>query len=394
VTPDELLASARETTGLDDFGDDEVFGGDGWRDGLGVLLDSLETEGGLTEFGRLAVAGDLGGYLANRLRVVAHHRQHPGIREQDVTPPVVIIGQARTGTTLLFDVLAQDPAHRAPLTWEVEAPLPPPRTATYETDPRIAEADELIKLVDLFIPEFRTIHQLGARLAQECGRITGSAFTSAIFATQYRVPGYLRWWLHDAVRDGHVAASYTWHRRFLEVLQSEHPGARWLIKSPAHVWTLPQLMAEYPDALLVQTHRDPARVMASTASMLASLRHLYTDEVDVAEISEEFAELILDGLERTVDARLDGTVPAAQVIDLQFADVMQDTLVAVHELYDRFGFGLSAETAARMRRFASDYAREPRGHQYTFADTGMDLDELRGCTARYTKYFGVTEEPV
>ncbi|OHV48057.1 hypothetical protein BCD48_16745 [Pseudofrankia sp. BMG5.36] len=394
VTPDELLASARETTGLDDFGDDELFGGDGWRDGLDVLLKSLENDGRLTEFGQVAVAGELGGYLANRLRIVAHHRAYPEIRERDVASPVVIIGQARTGTTMLFDVLAQDPAHRAPLTWEVEAPLPPPRTETYETDPRIAQTEELIGLVDLFIPEFRSIHQLGAGLAQECGRITGSAFTSAIFATQYRVPGYLRWWLHDAVRDGHVAASYTWHRRFLELLQSEHPGTRWLVKSPAHVWTLPQLMAEYPGALLVQTHRDPARIMASTASMLASLRRLYTDDVDATEISEEFAELILDGLDRTVDARLDGTVPAGQVIDLQFAGLMDDALGAARAVYDQFGFELPADTAARMTRFARDYAREPHGHQYTFADTGMDLDELRARTARYTKYFAVTEEAV
>ena len=226
MTPDELLASARESTGLADFGDDEIFGGDGWRDGLARLVRCIEDEARFSELGQMASGFELASYLANRLRIVDHHRKHPEIRDRDIVPPVVIVGQARTGTTMLFDLLARDPDHRAPLTWEVEAPLPPPRTETYETDPRIAEADSLISVTDTVIPGFRAIHQLGGRLAQECGRILGSSFTSTIFANQYRVPSYLHWWLHDAVRDGHVAASYTWHRRFLEVLQSEHPKRR------------------------------------------------------------------------------------------------------------------------------------------------------------------------
>jgi hypothetical protein len=392
VTPDELLAAAREGTGLADFGDDELFGGDGWRVGLARLLDSIAAEARFSEFGQLASRFEMISYLSNRLRIVDHHRRHPEIRDRDIVPPLVIMGQARTGTTMLFDTLAQDPDHRAPLSWEVEQPLPPPRTETYGTDPRIDEAETLISVIDTVVPGFRTLHQLGARLGQEDGRILGGAFVSTLFANQYRVPGYLDWYLHDAARDGHVAAAYRWHRRFLEVLQSEHRCARWLVKWPSHVWTLPQLMAEYPDALLVQTHRDPAKALASNTSLLGALRRLYSDDVDVTEIGPEYAELILDGFERTVDARLDGTVPESQVVDLQFADLMADPLGSIRGIYDRFGLGLSGAAEARMAAFLRDNARASEGHSYSFDIASLALEEVRSRTARYSKYFRVPEE--
>ena len=390
---EELLAAASEATGLHDFGDDDLFGGDGWREGLRVLLASLDSEAALHDLGAVVVPGELTAYLVNRLRIVEHHRSNPEIRDRDVAPPVVIMGQARTGTTMLFDVLAQDPDHRVPQTWEVDAPIPPPRTETYATDPRIAESDATFEMVDLVIPEFRAQHQLGARLAQEDVRIMGSFFASAIFPTQHHVPSYHRWLLDDAQEAGHLASSYVWHRRFLEVLQSEHPGTRWLVKTPFHVWTLPELMAEYPTSLLVQTHRDPARVLASTTSLVATLRRLSTDAIDPAQIAEEFSPLILDGLERTVTARLDGTVPADQVVDVPFGALMADPIAGVRTIYDAFGLELTPGTEQAMVEFLRDNPREPGGHDYTFADTGLDLAAVRERTARYTTQFAVPEEP-
>jgi len=392
MKPQELIDTATATTGLSDFGDDALFGGDGWRTGLNVLTDSIEREANLHEMGEMVVQGELSQYLVNRLRIVDHHRKHPEIRERDITPPIVIMGQARTGTTMLFDLLAQDPDHRVPQTWEVDQPLPPPRTETYLTDPRIAEADATFALVDTVIPEFRAVHQLGAQLAQECVRITASHFVSAIFPTQYQVPTYLDWLLHTAQEQGHVAGAYTWHRRFLELLQSEAPGNRWLIKTPFHCWTLPELMTEYPQALLVQTHRDPAKVMASTTSLLATLRKLGTDDIDSPTLAEEFFEIILGGLERTAEARIDGTVPGDQVVDIWFSDMMDDPISAAKRVYARFGWDYTTEIERAMHNFLSTHVREGAGHPYTFEATGLSLSAVRDRTARYTDYFDVPEE--
>ena len=178
---------ASDATGLDDFGDDS------WRGGLERLLASLDSEAALNDLGRTIVDGEIVTYLTNRLGVIAERRAHPEIARGTVTPPIVIVGQGRTGTTILYDLLAQDPATRVPLTWEVAAPCPPPETATYDTDPRIAENEATSAMVDLVIPGFRAMHPLGPLLAQECVATTASDFRSMIFPVQYRVPSYLRW---------------------------------------------------------------------------------------------------------------------------------------------------------------------------------------------------------
>ena len=382
---DRLVAQVIDMAGLDDLGEPT------WREGFDRLLVALRGEARLTELGVMVVASELLAYLQSRLCVVAEHRAHPENAQRDVTPPIVVIGQARTGTTILFDLLAQDPAHRAPLSWEVDRPCPPPATATYETDPRIAEVQAQIDQSETLIPGFLAMHPIGARMGQECVRIFGSEFRSLIFATQYRVPSYGAWLLHEA----DMAPAYRWHRRYLQHLQSRHPGERWVLKSPAHLWSLGALMAEYPDALLVQTHRDPLKVIASVSSLQGTLRKLAAEEAPIPEIAEEWAGYILLGNDRSVDAREDGTVPAGRVVDIQFAAFMADPFATIHEIYDRLGVELTSEAEARMRAYLSDNPADKHGtHRYAFSDTGLDPGETRERARRYQEYFDVPSEDV
>ena len=380
---DVLIAFARESTGLEDFGEES------WRQGFARLVDALCREGALSDRGVLAAAGDLTAHLTTRLRVTDWHRRHPELATADVTPPIVIVGQPRTGTTILFDLLAQDPAHRVPLTWEVDQPLPPPETATYETDSRIEAVQAQLDLVEVAIPGFKAMHPMGARLGQECVRITGNDFRSMIFPTQYRVPSYARWLLHEA----DMAPAYRWHRRFLQLLQSRHRAARWVLKSPGHLWCLGALRAEYANALLVQTHRDPRKVIASTASLLATLRRLASDETSITGGAAEFAGYLLDGLDRSVAVREDGTVPGDRVVDVQFAAFMADPFVTIRRIYERLGLALSNEAEARMRAFLAANPQDKHGgHRYAFADTGLDAGALRERARRYQTYFDVPSE--
>lgn len=380
---DVLVAFARESTGLQDLGEDS------WQEGFAHLVDALCNDAALSDRGVLAAAGDLTAHLTNRLCVTDWHRRHPELAAADVVPPIVIVGQPRTGTTILYDLLAQDPAHRVPLTWEVDQPLPPPETATYETDPRIEAVQAQLDLVEVAIPGFKAMHPMGARLGQECVRITGNDFRSMIFPTQYRVPSYARWLLQEA----DMASAYRWHRRFLQVLQSRHRSARWVLKSPGHLWCLGALLAEYPNALLVQTHRDPLKVIASTASLLATLRRLASDETSIAETGAEFAGYLLEGLDRSVAAREDGTVPADRVVDVQFAAFMADPFVTIRRIYERLGLELSADAEARMRAFLAANPQDKHGgHRYTFADTGLDAGAVRERARRYQTYFDVPSE--
>jgi hypothetical protein len=383
LSRERFAEAACAATGLDDFGEPT------WQEGLDRLLDALEQEAALNDLGRTIVEGEHTNYLTNRLQIVAHRKAHPEIADADVVPPIVIVGQGRTGTTILHDLLAQDTATRVPLTWEVDAPIPPPETATYDTDPRIAASDEASAMVDLVIPGFRTMHPMGALLPQECVRITALDYRSMIFPTQYRVPSYARWLLHEA----DMAPAYRWHRIFLQHLQSRHPAQRWIIKSPGHIWCLDAVLAEYPNALLVQTHRDPLRIIASLGSLVCTLRSLASDDTSIPEAASEFAEMIIDGLDRSIDARENGTVDPARVVDVQFADFMADPFVTIRSIYERLGYELTDEAEGRMRAFLADNSQDKHGgHQYTWADTGLDEGALRERTRRYQDYFDVPSE--
>ncbi len=381
-----LVDAARAATGLEDLGEPS------WQEGLDRLLDDLSGPARLNELGRTIAESEVVGYLSNRLAILEWRKVHPEVVSGEVTRPIVIVGQPRTGTTILYDLLAQDPANRAPLTWEVDRPCPPPETASYEDDPRIAEAEATAAMPDLIIPGFTEFHPLGARLAQECVRMTGADFRSMIFPTQYDVPEYNRWLLHEA----DMAPAYRWHRIYLQHLQSRHHGQRWLLKSPAHLWCLGALMAEYPDAVVVQTHRDPVRVIASISALVALLRSMASDHSTVARAAEQYSEDILLGLERSVEARRDGTLPAGQVVDIQFHEFMTDPFSTIGAVYDSVGLEFTAEAESRMRAFLATHPGDGggAGTRYTFADTGLDAGRLRERSRAYQEYFGVPSEAI
>jgi len=247
-------------------------------------------------------------------------------------------------------------------------------------------------MADVLIPGFTAFHPIGARLSPECVRITASDFRSMIFPTQYRVPEYDRWLLHDA----DLAPAYRWHRTFLEHLPLTHHGERWLLKSPAHLWHLDALMGEYPDAVVIQTHRDPLRVISSVSALAAHLRQMASDDTSVSEAAAVYAEEIFDGLDRGAAARDDGTLPADQVVDVQFADFLADPFATIGAIYDRLGLELTAGAERAVHDFLATHPGDGGGggSRYTFADTGLDAAALRERAAPYQERFGVPSEPV
>ena len=385
LVSEQLTETACAQTGLDDFG------ADSFRVGLDRLVDGLEHEAQLNDVGVAMAPMTALGHLTNRLQVTDWHRRHPEIGEADVTPPIVMIGMGRTGSTILHDLFGQDPANRVPRTWEVDHPCPPPDAATYETDARIAESQAGIDLAYEVRPELRSMHPMGARLGQECIVITGGEFASAIFNSQYRLPSYLHWLTSEA----DMAPAYRWHRQFLQLLQWRNPGGRWVLKTGAHLWALPALMAEYPDALIVQTHRDPLRIIASLSSLFAVVQATASDDVTVADVAAQWSGPVLDALDRSVAARENGTVPADRVVDVHYGAFMADPFRTIRTIYDRLGAELSPDAEARMRRFLAENRADKHGaHEYSFADTGLDAGAVRQQARRYVEFFDVESEPL
>lgn len=384
LATDQLIESACEQTRLDDFGPDT------FRLGLDRLVDGLNNEARLNEVGEVMAPMAVLGHLRNRLQVTDWHRRHPEIGSADVTPPIVMIGMGRTGSTILHDLFGQDPANRVPRTWEVDHPCPPPETATYETDPRIDESQGGIDLAYEMRPELRFMHPMGARLGQECIVITGGEFASAIFNSQFRLPSYLHWVTSEA----DMAPAYRWHRQFLQLLQWRNPGGRWVLKTGAHLWALPALLAEYPHALIVQTHRDPLRIIASLSSLFAVVQATAADDVSMADVAAQWADPVLDALDRSVTAREEGTIPSDRVVDVHYGAFIADPFRTIRSIYDRLGAELTPEAESQMRRFLDEHRADKHGaHEYSFTDTGLDAGAVRERASRYAEYFDVRSEP-
>ena len=383
LTLDALVAGAQQATGLTDLGEDT------WQEGLERLLVSLRSEAQLNAVGVEVAAAMLRDALASRLWVTEWHRREPSMGAAPVPAPVVVLGQPRTGTTILFDLLAQDRRFRAPLTWEVAQPNPPPETATYATDPRIEASAAATAMMEALNPGFQAIHPSGPERAQECVSIYAGDFRSLLYSTVFDVPSYTRWLLWDA----DMSSAYRYHRRFLQLLQWRHPGERWLLKSPAHQWHLKELFTEYPNATIVHTHRDPLKVIASTTSLASFLHRVASDGTSIAALAPDWAEWLVLGDDRSVDGREDGTVPAGRAVDLHYRNFMAAPFDAIAAVYGSIGVAFTDEAEQAMKQFLTDNAADKHGvHQYTFSATGLDVETMRRRTARYERYFNVERE--
>jgi hypothetical protein len=374
-----LLADARAQTGLDDFGDPA------FREPLRRLLASYEHEARLTLLGRIAARQDTARLLANRLRLREDRRRFPGIAAEDIQQPIFVTGLPRTGTTLLHGLLAQDPASRAPLHWEMMYPSPPVGRSARRGDRRVELAKRQIRWFHRLAPDFRAIHPIGATLPEECLILTSHSFMSFQFQTSHRVPTYQRW-----LEAQDLTPAYRQHREILQQLQWHCPRRQWILKAPAHLYGIAALFAVYPDAGVVLTHRDPLEVAASVASLHTVLRSTFSDGADPYEIGDEVCRRWSEGITRALRVRDSGTVPADRFVDVMYADLLRDPIAVVRRVYAHFGRSLTPVAEERMRRFLAEHPKDRFGrHRYSLAQFGLDPDRVRRDYREYRERFGL-----
>ena len=374
-----LIRTAIRRAGSDDFG------GESFREGMSVLLDSLEREAALTTLGRLSCRETLLGYLENRLRLQQYRLAHPELEREVIERPVFIVGLPRTGTTILFNLISQDPRNRPPMSWEVHWPVPPPEPATYDSDPRIQDAVKLFGNLDRLLPTLPAMHEFGALLPQECVPIRAHEFLSVQFQSTFNVPSYQAW-----LEQQDVLPAYAFHKRFLQHLQSRHMKDRWVLKSPAHLAAIDEILETYPDALIIHTHRDPANVVPSLASLLYTFRSMNSDSLDPKRIGQQVMDMWTLALERATAARRRHRDKPAQFFDAYFEDTLADPVDVLRRAYEHFGLDFTDETRDQMATFLAENPRGSRGvHSYMREDFDLDLDEIRERFSEYCTEFDV-----
>ena len=376
-----LLAEAERATGLSDYGDDL------WREPFGVYIKSLEEEAQLTLMGRLMARNDVILWLSTRLRVTDLLKRHPEILDEEIKAPMFIVGLPRSGTSILFELLWQDPAVGVPLMWEALQPCPPPEAKTYASDPRIEQAHHLFTQWSRVAPEFAGMHEMRGDIPSECGLLMAGTFISDHNASLHQTHSYSAW-----LASADYLPVYEYHKQILQILQWKNPRERWLLKAPEHQVHLDTLLAVYPDARIVQTHRDPLKCMASTTSMMGTLYYMRSDAPFNAEMFENIimGEATAQRLEHVMKQRESGVVPAHNIADSRYQDLMDDPIACIERTYTHFGMTLTDIARARMLDYLGE---KPRGK---FGAHTYEVDEARSgervLFARYQAAYNVPNE--
>jgi hypothetical protein len=301
---DELIATAIRRTGLADFGLDD------WREPFEILVRAIEEEGELHLFGRLWTRHDLILFLEARLQIEATYKAHPEIEDEVIDRPVFVTGLPRSGTSILFELLAQDEQFLAPANWEFVLPCPPPEAATYRNDPRVPRAHDLITQMTRAAPTLQAMHELGAWIPNECSVAMRMSFRSQHLASYFQIPSYTNW-LFAADPE----PAYRYYKRLLKLLQWKNPRGHWLLKDPAHQSFLPVLFKVFPDARVIVTHRDPVRAQGSVTNLMGTFFWMRSDKPFDAAAFEEL--LTPEGTAARLNQMIDwidsGTVPTRQL---------------------------------------------------------------------------------
>jgi hypothetical protein len=370
-----LLQQATSSTQLDDFG------GDAWRRHFDVLLRSLEEEAKLHLLGRLMVRTELLRTLRNRLLLAERWRLEPDLLDAPVPAPVFIVGSPRSGTSILHELMATDPASRAPAMWEMAHPCNGFEMADV--------ADRVTQSWHDVQPEYETMHANSGYLPNECIFITLHEFLSDHWGGCHVVPTYDR---HLTSTD--QTPAYRYHKRFLQTLQAQGASNRWLLKAPSHLFQLRTLFGVYPDARIVRTHRDPLKTLPSAINLMGTLKWMRCREVDMSTASKRLPLGFAHIYRREIEQRASGVLPDSQFVDVHFDDIVRDPVGTVESVYRQLGWPFTSGIADRIAGYAASKPKGSRGeHRYSLDDAGLDAGTERERFGFYTSHYGIVEEP-
>ena len=386
---DDLLDEARAGLGVDGRGV-EGFGDDGFLEPLDVLLPALEVEAELTLLGRWITRRFLLRLLEVRAQTVAYVRADPNVRDEEIVAPVFITGAPRTGTTVLHALLARDPAARVPEGWELLRPVPPPDPSVYPDQARVSLADRELRRPAMVVSGLDAIHEYGGRMHKECVSSMSFELRSEEFTARYRVPSYVDWLQRCDMRP-----AYEWHRLVLQILQRRFAGRGWVLKSPVHLHSLPTLLAVYPDARVVLTHRDPLAVLGSVTSLIATMRFAHSDAVDFADIGRYHADLYGGSLDRLVDLSANRAFDPQCVHHTRYSEFVNDPVATTSEVFTALDRPFTSGIKEAVEEHLAENPRGAKGeHSYSFSDLGLDANSERARFARDQQELAVPDEQI
>jgi hypothetical protein len=283
------------------------------------------------------------------------------------------------------ELLHRDPANRSLMRWEAGSSVPPPRAAEMATDPRVEEARESAGTMDALNPDFKAMHFEAPDGPTECVAVLAQDFKSLLWSVITHVPSYDAWLL-----ECDQTSAYAYHHAVLSLLQSEAPG-RWSLKTPHHCLALDALVARYPDARFLMTHRDPVTVMASVCSLARSLSGTFTEADHLDSITRTWTRTALTLVERVMTWRDEHG--DERFVDIAYDELVRDPVAVVAAAYEHHGEQLSAQAEANMRRYVAEHPKGEHGrHEYRLEALGLDPGELGELFEPYRRRFEIAHD--
>lgn len=367
LTVDAVCEAATARTGLDDFGPHD------FRDRLGLQLAEMDADEERTGLGRLLMFADCTRYATNRLRTHDLLQRHPEILDVPIVAPVIVIGLPRSGTTNLVNLLAADTRFRSMPLWESYEPVPDEREPAEVdgADPRWTRCQQAWEAMQAGAPLVAAMHPMAPDHVHEEIELMNADFSNYNPEWVARAP---RWRDHYLTHD--QTPHYAYMKQVLQILQWYRPRNRWVLKSPQHLEQIGPLLATFPDATIVVTHRDPVAVVQSTATMLCySARTGYR-----TPRPEWYRDYWTDRIGRLLDASLRDRhlLPADRTVDVYFDRYMADELGTVQRVYDAAGIELTEQARAEITAYQAAHPRGKEGRvvydlRHDFATTPEEV---------------------
>ncbi|MFT4025438.1 MAG: sulfotransferase [Novosphingobium sp.] len=363
------------------------FGPDDYLPGLTVLLQGMDYDPRFTELGRKVAWGEVVSVLRGRAQAYKSMRENPGFDAHPVVSPVVITGVPRTGTTALHRLMAVDPRFQGLQTWLLDSPMPRPPLDTWGRYPEFRKSVARLEARYAAAPQKRAAHNVVAEEVHECCMLLRQAFVSNILSCMHSSATYDAWW-----QDQSEANAYRHYLKCVQLIGSSEPEKRWLLKNPGHIETLDLLFAVFPDAKVIQTHRDPAQAVPSLVSLLMQLH----GKMEEGRYEQRAHIMLRREVAKWASAvgkcdKVRESHPG-QVLDVAHLEFHGDPVGVLEKIYRFIGWDIPDET---RRGFAGRIEEKPElqfgQHRYSIADFGMTEAEVRAPFGDYVQRFDLVE---
>ena len=380
---DSILDVAIQRTGLNDFGQED------FRVRLQVWLQAVNEDQGLNELGRVSIRSHLVRILSNRLCVENVLKRFPEIASFPIKRPIIVAGLPRSGTTHLLNLMATDSRLRSIPYWESMEPVPlvgegPNRDGR---DSRYERCRIAYERSTALTPLLRAMHDMPPEHIHEEIELLEIDFASYHLEWLCVPPRWRDYYLSLDLCD-----SYLYLRKVLQVLQYFRGSDRFVLKCPQHLEQIKPLMAAFPDATVVITHRDPVAVIQSTITMLAYGDRMRRKQVNPSAVAEYW----IDRVERMLRAcvRDRELLPKDQSVDVLFHQFMEDDIATVEKIYRTADLLMMEATHKGFRQFMRQNPRGKYGrvHYDLMRDFGCDPQAVRQRLDFYCKRFPVAVE--